>query len=80
MFIFGGSNGDREFNDTLVLDLISLQWTVLTPDVPTCPPPLDSHTACLYEEGSVGWMVVFGGFVQGDRTNEVYILNLNTAK
>lgn len=41
---------------------------------------MDSHSACLYEDGNVGHMVVFGGFIQGDRSNEVYILNLNSQK
>ena len=79
MYIFGGTTGSEEFNKTLALDLKTLAWKEYFPDN-NLPPPLDSHTACLYEKNEDSFMVVFGGFANGERTNEVYILNLLTMK
>ncbi|CAG9331517.1 unnamed protein product [Blepharisma stoltei] len=79
MYVFGGSNGDREFNTTSVIDLNSRSLTVIPPERPDLPPSLDSHTACLYEDVASS-MVVFGGFAEGVRSNTVYILNLSTQK
>lgn len=53
--------------------------TVILPERHDLPPPLDSHTANLYEDVSA-LMVVFGGFAAGQRSNNVYILNLITNK
>jgi hypothetical protein len=80
MYLFGGSNGQHEFNRTLIYNLRTLQYREILPDNPQIPPALDSHSACLYEDGTAAWMIVFGGFSIGERTNNVYSLNLNTEK
>lgn len=77
MYIFGGTTGSEEFNRTLILDLATLVWEEITP-VDNIPPPLDSHTANLYQSLSASQMIVFGGFAKGERTNEVYSLDLET--
>lgn len=78
MYVFGGTNGNDDFNHTLVFDLINLACRVITPDIKNCPPPLDSHSACLYEDGTASWMIVFGGYSVGERVNSVFSLNLST--
>ena len=40
------------------------------------PPECDEHTAVVYED----FMYVFGGFVNGDRSNEVYKFNFKSAE
>lgn len=80
MYIFGGTDGSQEFNRTLVIDLKTSRTRQIVPDNKTCPPPLDSHTACLYEDGTAAWMIVFGGFAVGERSNTVYSLNLSSEK
>ncbi|OMJ77866.1 hypothetical protein SteCoe_22467 [Stentor coeruleus] len=80
MYLFGGTNSHREFNRTLVYNLRTLQHREIVPDNPQIPPALDSHSACLYEDGTAAWMIIFGGYSIGERTNNVYLLNLNTEK
>mmetsp|Transcript_19792 Transcript_19792/g.19799 ORF Transcript_19792/g.19799 Transcript_19792/m.19799 type:complete len:81 (+) Transcript_19792:317-559(+) len=80
MYIFGGSDGITEFNTTLVYNFTNHSWSRIIPEHPTCPPPLDSHTAALYNDGTNCYMIVFGGYASGDRSNKTYVLNLNTAK
>lgn len=79
MYVFGGTNGVEEFSKTLVLSLNSMTWKEhLSQD--NLPPPLDSHTSCLYDSEQGPLMVVFGGYSHGERTNQVYILQLDTMK
>lgn len=80
MYIFGGTDGVQEFNRTLVIDLNTNKIRQIAGESPNCPPPLDSHTACLYEDGTAAWMIVFGGFAVGERSNKVYSLNLGSEK
>ena len=80
MYIFGGSDGSQEFNRTLVFNLKTLACRSILPENNACPPPLDSHSACLYEDGTAAWMVVFGGFAAGERSSSVYTLNLASEK
>jgi N-acetylneuraminic acid mutarotase len=49
------------------LDLKTYKWEIINArgEVPLSR---DEHTAFIYE----GSMVVFGGFVNGDRVNEIY--------
>jgi Galactose oxidase, central domain len=75
MYIFGGTNGAEEFNRTLTMNLATLKWTEHHP-TSNIPPPLDSHTACLYETNENAYMVVFGGFAKGERTNQLYLMSL----
>ena len=75
MFVFGGTNGYEEFNRTLVLDLKTLKWTEINAK-DNLPPSLDSHTGNLYETGAKAFMIIFGGYSKGDRTNTVYAMDL----
>jgi len=79
MYLFGGCDEGREFNRILVIDLETYSLREVLPDSQDCPPPIDSHTACLYNDGTP-WMVVFGGFKQGIRSNDVFVNNLTTLK
>jgi len=79
MYVFGGTNGYEEFNRTLILDLKSLTWSELKAEN-DLPPPLDSHTGILYETETQHSMIVFGGYSHGERTNQVYSLDLDTLK
>jgi Galactose oxidase, central domain/Kelch motif len=80
MYLFGGSNGSEEFNRTLVVNLNTLSLRTILPDNNNIPPPLDSHTSNLYEDGTAAWIVVYGGFSIGERSSKVYTLNLATEK
>lgn len=80
MYLFGGSNGIEEFNKTIVYNLRTKSLREIIPDNPACPPALDSHSACLYEDGTASWMIVFGGYAQGERTSSLYTLNLSSEK
>ena len=80
MYVFGGTNGSQDFNRTLVFNLKTLSCRVINAENKSCPPTLDSHTANLYEDGTAAWMVVFGGFTVGERSSNVYTLNLTSEK
>mmetsp|Transcript_10364 Transcript_10364/g.10335 ORF Transcript_10364/g.10335 Transcript_10364/m.10335 type:complete len:81 (+) Transcript_10364:322-564(+) len=80
MYIFGGTDGINEYNTTLIFNFLDQTWTTIAPEHQNCPPPLDSHSASLYEDGENPYMVVFGGYISGDRSNETYMLNLKTDK
>jgi len=80
MYIFGGTNGEKAFNDTWVIDIINQRVEKITSNRPDFPPPHDSHTATLYENGISSSMIVFGGFVEETRTNKVYTLDLSNFK
>ena len=80
MYVFGGSDGSQEFNRTLVVDLRAKTCRTVLPENSACPPQLDSHSACLYEDGTAAWMIVFGGFDAGERSSNVYTLNLASEK
>ncbi|CAG9335386.1 unnamed protein product [Blepharisma stoltei] len=78
LYIFGGTDGINEFDTTWIIDLNTLQTRKLDPQTLGLPPPLDSHTATLYEKDGLSQMVVFGGFKYSERTNDLYILNLSS--
>jgi len=69
MFLYGGSNLDKENTKFFSLDLNSHKWEVINSrgDVPQTR---DDHTALLFETEQC--MIVFGGFVNGAQTNEIY--------
>ena len=59
------------------LDLHSYKWEILQPvsnnggDIKQrgqIPEPRDEHTALIYE----GAMIIYGGFVNGERTSDIY--------
>lgn len=76
MYVFGGSDNSTESANTYILNLKTKSWTVKQPDSPNLPPPIDSHTAVLHDQN----MIVFGGFIGGSRTNELFALNLTTLR
>lgn len=49
LYLFGGTNGNVEYNRVLILDLNTKNWQQVVPSSPVHPPPLDSHTASLHE-------------------------------
>jgi N-acetylneuraminic acid mutarotase len=68
MYLFGGSNLEKENRKFYTLDLSTYKWEVVKSrgDLPITR---DEHTAVLNEnEGS---MIIFGGFSDGSRTNEL---------
>ncbi|OMJ69664.1 hypothetical protein SteCoe_32538 [Stentor coeruleus] len=80
MYVFGGTDGTQEFNRTIIFNLSNFSARSIISDNPSCPPPLDSHTACLYEDGTAAWMIVYGGYAVGERSSNVYTFNLNSEK
>jgi N-acetylneuraminic acid mutarotase len=67
MYLFGGSSSAYPCFPFYSLDLKSLKWEVIH-SRGEVPVTRDDHTAVLYE----GSMVIFGGFVDGERTNDIY--------
>ena len=70
MYLFGGSNLETENKKFYALDLNTLKWEVVKVKAASeAALSRDEHTALVYEnEGS---MIVFAGFVQGQRTNDI---------
>lgn len=76
MYLYGGSGPRNKQSEVeppslWVLDLKTFKWDVLIPrgDVPTIR---DDHSAVIYEHT----MVIFGGFVDGERTNQVIMYDI----
>ena len=68
MYLFGGSNLETENKKFYSLDLNTFKWEVIRAKGDPVQ-TRDEHTALIYEnEGS---MIVFGGFLMGQRTNEI---------
>lgn len=68
MFLFGGSNLEAENTKFFNLDLVTFKWELIKSrgDLPLTR---DEHTAVInYNDNS---MVIFGGFADGRRTDEV---------
>jgi hypothetical protein len=78
MYVFGGSDGQEEFNTTLAISLRTRAVREIAAASRSLPPPLDSHSACAYTSSQGRFMVVFGGFCVGERTNGLFLLNLDT--
>ena len=81
MYLYGGSKGNCEPNEKMYsLDMKSspYKWEIIEPiPIGDHPKTRDEHSACLYDNNS---MVIFGGFVNGVRTNEVYRYHFNSRK
>lgn len=74
MYLFGGSNLEKENNLFLSLDLKSFEWSIVVgnptnkqSDSGDKPKTRDEHSMDIYGDK----MVIFGGFVEGYRTNEI---------
>lgn len=78
MYIFGGNDLINETNDLYIFDILKESWTKVPSKNPQLPPCIDSHSACKYESTDLVLMIIFGGFIKGERSNRVYTLNLVT--
>jgi N-acetylneuraminic acid mutarotase len=68
MFLFGGSNLETENRKFFILDLITFKWEVVKSrgDLPITR---DEHSAVINDNDHT--MIIFGGFADGQRTNEL---------
>ena len=68
MYLFGGSNLEAENRKFYALDLNNFRWEVVKSrgDLPITR---DEHSCLVYENESS--MIIFGGFCNGERTNEI---------
>ena len=81
MYVVGGTMNGREYTCSQMcrLDLQTLQWDQVGTrgtkdgDMPAC---IDEHSAVL--DGTQ--VIIFGGFVDGERVNHVHTLDLETHK
>jgi hypothetical protein len=74
MYLFGGSNLERENTKFYALNLKSYVWEVVKSrgDLPITR---DSHTAVVNDSDDT--MIVFGGYMNCSRTNEVIIYSFS---
>lgn len=69
MYLFGGSNLETENKKFYTMDMNTFKWEVVKVRGGETAVSRDEHTCVVYEnEGS---MIVFGGFLNGQRTNEI---------
>jgi N-acetylneuraminic acid mutarotase len=79
MYLFGGSTGGKENINMYVLDLFKNQWSILKTkpkngDDNNLPITRDEHSSFIYND----YMVIFGGFAFGERTNDIYKFHFKT--
>ena len=68
MYLYGGTNCNKENKYFFRLDLKTFKWEVVEEfNKNHIVKPRDGHSACLAEEHHS--MIVFGGFVAGERCN-----------
>ena len=66
MYMFGGSKASGIENSKFFqYDIRQLTWKEIIPKGDFIPDSRDEHSACVHD----GYMVVFGGFEKGVRTN-----------
>ena len=73
MYLFGGINGIDSNEEFYQLDMESFKWAKLNAKQTGSDPKdwmktRDEHAACVMENE----MVVFGGFKEGERCNEIH--------
>jgi N-acetylneuraminic acid mutarotase len=81
MYLYGGSQGLNSNGQLYSLDLNSNLWEPIRTKAyqgfdENMAPECDEHTAVVYEDH----MYIFGGFVNGDRTNDVYKFNFKASE
>lgn len=76
MVLFGGTDHNNENQSIYMLEFSTLSWTRIN-SRPGLPPPIDSHSSVLYESADGLNMLIFGGYVNGRHSNEIFIFNLN---
>mmetsp|Transcript_32982 Transcript_32982/g.32676 ORF Transcript_32982/g.32676 Transcript_32982/m.32676 type:complete len:80 (+) Transcript_32982:299-538(+) len=77
MYVFGGTDHRNENSSVFVLDFQTLVWTRIG-SAPGMPPAIDSHSAILYESSNGLTMLVFGGYINGQHSNDIFMFNLET--
>ena len=68
IYLYGGSIEDKENEHMYRLNMDSFVWDIITPSG-TLPMPRDDHSCTTTEDNR---MVIFGGFVKGSRSNDIY--------
>lgn len=68
MYLYGGSSGLSTNSTFYALDLNTNLWEPIRYKCDVPPPECDEHTAVVHDEQ----MILFGGFVEGDRVNSVH--------
>lgn len=80
MYMFGGQKNTEENTSAMYsFEFATYVWEQIEPKGSNQPPPLDSHSAAIWEDKSTGdtpktYMIVFGGFIGGrvgDYSNHV---------
>lgn len=80
--MFGGSNKQEQASSFYSLDLKTYRWELVRAkgnhslDSKHVPESRDEHTAILNNDE----MVIFGGFVNGERTNEIFKYSIRDNK
>jgi N-acetylneuraminic acid mutarotase len=81
MYLYGGSQGLNSNGTLYSLDLTTNLWEPIRTKAhqgfdDNMAPECDEHTAILHED----FMYIFGGFVNGDRTNITYRFNFKASE
>jgi len=79
MYLFGGTMGLTSNSKFYALDLQSFKWELIRAkaadnDAGNLPEPLDEHSAVVCDDK----MILFGGFVNGERCNSVYSYKISS--
>lgn len=80
MFIFGGTNFIEEFSTMYIINLNTMICRTIDTKNDGMPYAVDSHTAILWEKDDAAEMIIFGGFVDGLRSNQLFSCDLTTLK
>ncbi len=77
MYVFGGNNGNKVFNDLHCLDTITMKWNKIK-RVGNIPCARSAHTMTAMNEK---YLVVFGGINEnGKPLNDIYIFDIDLNK
>ena len=81
MYLFGGSHTLDSNKTFYALNLQKMQWEVVRSrgannDSSNIPEAADEHTAVVSDDN----MILFGGFVMGERTNDVHLFNFTAGE
>lgn len=75
MYLFGGCLASGHENQNLwALNIDKLQWHIVKPKKGFVPDSREEHTACEFD----GYMVIFGGFERGQRTNSISMFHFES--
>jgi len=81
MYLFGGSSGLKTNETFMAFDPANNMWELVRSknannDSLNAPPACDEHTAIVHNEE----MIVFGGFIDGDRVNSAHRFNFKSGE